>query len=48
MTIVLDCNILVICLTSRSPYHNIYKGISEWQVNACGYKRDSVGVLGND
>lgn len=27
MTVVLDCNILVICLTSRSPYHNIYKAL---------------------
>ncbi len=27
MTVVIDCNILVICLTSRSPYHNIYKAI---------------------
>ena len=25
MTVVLDCNILVISLTSRSPYHNIYQ-----------------------
>lgn len=25
MTVVLDCNVLVISLTSRSPYHNIYK-----------------------
>jgi len=24
MTVVLDCNILVMCLTSRSPYHYIY------------------------
>ncbi|MCY7310344.1 MAG: putative toxin-antitoxin system toxin component, PIN family [Chitinophagaceae bacterium] len=25
MTVILDCNILVMCLTSRSPYHIIYK-----------------------
>lgn len=25
MTVVIDCNVLVICLTSRSPYHNIYR-----------------------
>jgi uncharacterized protein len=24
MTVVLDCNILVTCLSSRSPYHKIY------------------------
>lgn len=27
MTVVIDCNILVICLTSKSPYHNIYKAL---------------------
>lgn len=27
MTVVIDCNILVICLTSRSPYHSIYKSL---------------------
>lgn len=27
MTVVLDCNILVMCLTSRSPYHNIYQSL---------------------
>lgn len=27
MTVVIDCNILVICLTSRSPYHNIYRSL---------------------
>ncbi|MBX2922723.1 MAG: putative toxin-antitoxin system toxin component, PIN family [Chitinophagaceae bacterium] len=25
MTVVIDCNIFVMCLTSRSPYHIIYK-----------------------
>ncbi len=24
-TVVIDCNVLVMCLTSRSPYHDIYK-----------------------
>lgn len=27
MTVVLDCNVLVICLSSRSPYHDIYKAL---------------------
>lgn len=27
MKVVLDCNILVVCLSSRSPYHNIYKSL---------------------
>jgi uncharacterized protein len=27
MIVVIDCNILVMCLTSRSPYHNIYKSL---------------------
>ena|ERR1700722_2140927 len=27
MTVVLDCNILVMCLTSRSPYNFIYKSL---------------------
>ena len=27
MKVVLDCNILVICLTSRSPFHKIYQAI---------------------
>ncbi len=27
MTAVIDCNILVMCLTSRSPYHTIYKSL---------------------
>jgi uncharacterized protein len=25
MTVVIDCNILVMCLTNRSPFHTIYK-----------------------
>ncbi|MBN8852784.1 MAG: putative toxin-antitoxin system toxin component, PIN family [Sphingobacteriales bacterium 50-39] len=29
MTFVLDCNILVVCLTSRSPYHYIYRALIE-------------------
>lgn len=33
MTVVLDCNILVICLTSRSPYHFIYRALVEGQFN---------------
>lgn len=27
MTVVIDCNILVMCLTSRSPYHSIYQSL---------------------
>jgi putative PIN family toxin of toxin-antitoxin system len=27
MTVVIDCNVLVMCLTSRSPYHVIYKSL---------------------
>lgn len=27
MTVVLDCNILVMCLTSRSPYHIIFQSL---------------------
>lgn len=27
MRVVLDCNILVMCLTSRSPYHVVYKAL---------------------
>ncbi len=27
MKVVIDCNILVVCLPSRSPYHNIYRSL---------------------
>jgi uncharacterized protein len=27
MTVVLDCNIFVMCLTSKSPYHFIYQSL---------------------
>lgn len=27
MTVVIDCNILVVCLTTRSPYHYIYRAL---------------------
>jgi uncharacterized protein len=27
MRVVLDCNILVACLSSHSPYYNIYKSL---------------------
>lgn len=27
MTVVIDCNILVVCLTSKSPYHSIYRAL---------------------
>jgi predicted nucleic acid-binding protein len=29
MTVVIDCNIFVVCLTSRSPYHLIYRALIE-------------------
>jgi len=29
MTVVIDCNIFVVCLTSRSPYHYIYRTLIE-------------------
>jgi putative PIN family toxin of toxin-antitoxin system len=28
MTVVLDCNIIVMCLSSRSPYHIIYQALT--------------------
>jgi|SRR6185312_13095177 len=27
MTVVIDCNVFVVCLTSRSPYHHIYRSL---------------------
>lgn len=33
MTVILDCNILVMCLTSRSPYHNIYQSLVTGKFN---------------
>ena len=33
MTVVIDCNILVICLTSRSPYHIIYQALVAGKFN---------------
>ena len=27
MTVVIDCNVFVVCLTSRSPYHYIYRSL---------------------
>jgi putative PIN family toxin of toxin-antitoxin system len=27
MTVVIDCNVFVVCLTSRSPYHYIYQSL---------------------
>ena len=29
MTVVVDCNVFVVCLTSRSPYHYIYRCLIE-------------------
>jgi putative PIN family toxin of toxin-antitoxin system len=29
MTVVIDCNVFVVCLTSRSPYHYIYRSLIE-------------------
>jgi uncharacterized protein len=33
MTVVIDCNILVMCLASRSPYHGIYQSIVHGKFN---------------
>ena len=33
MTVVIDCNVLVICLTSRSPWHIIYQSIVAGKFN---------------
>lgn len=33
MTVVIDCNIFVMCLTSRSPYHIIYKALVQGKYN---------------
>lgn len=33
MTVVIDCNIFVMCLTSRSPYHTIYKSLVQGKFN---------------
>jgi hypothetical protein len=33
MTVVIDCKIFVMCLTSRSPYHIIYKALAEGKYN---------------
>ena len=29
MIVVLDCNVLIVCLTSRSPYHLIYQYLTQ-------------------
>ena len=33
MTVVIDCNIFVVCLTSRSPYHYIYRALIAGKFN---------------
>lgn len=33
MTVVIDCNIFVMCLTSRSPYHKIYQSLIAGKFN---------------
>lgn len=33
MTVVIDCNIIVMCLTSRSPYHFIYQSLTKGNFN---------------
>ena len=33
MTVVLDCNVIVMCLTSRSPYHFIYQSLIREKFN---------------
>jgi len=27
MKVVIDCNVFIICITSKSPYHNIYRAL---------------------
>ncbi len=31
MTVVIDCNVLVACLTTRSPYHRIFQALIQKQ-----------------
>jgi predicted nucleic acid-binding protein len=33
MRVVLDCNVLVMCLTSKSPYHKIYQGLTNQNID---------------
>src|SRR6185312_7769398 len=33
MAVVLDCNVIVMCLTSRSPYHGIYQSLINGKYN---------------
>ena len=33
MTVVIDCNVLVMCLTSRSPWHIIYQSLIAGKYN---------------
>ncbi len=33
MTVVIDCNVLVMCLSSRSPYHTIYQSLIQRKFN---------------
>lgn len=33
MTVVIDCNVLVMCLTSRSPWHIIYQSLITGKFN---------------
>ncbi|MDO3641692.1 putative toxin-antitoxin system toxin component, PIN family [Mucilaginibacter sp. L3T2-6] len=33
MTVVIDCNIFVMCLTSHSPYHRIYQSLIAGRFN---------------
>ena len=33
MTVVIDCNVLVMCLTSRSPWHIIYQSLAAGKFN---------------
>ena len=33
MTVVIDCNVLVMCLTSRSPWHIIYQSLVAGKFN---------------
>jgi putative PIN family toxin of toxin-antitoxin system len=35
MRVVIDCNIWIICLTSKSPYHKIYQDFVAGKFNIC-------------
>lgn len=55
MTVVIDCNIFVMCLTSRSPYHIIYQALVQKKYNLAvsveillEYKGNNSGEVRNN